>query len=85
MNKFFKKFSNYGFWVALSGAVIMFLDALGRAFGFAVENKVIEDVILSFAGVLVVFGVVTNSKATKNDDEKWNGFKAKIHIKYLNN
>lgn len=73
MNKFFQKFKNYGFWVALSGAVIVFLNALGKAFGFSIENEVVEDCILSFASVLVVLGIVTSgskNESNKNDDDE---------------
>lgn len=70
MKNFFKKMKTYSFWVSFSGALIILVNALGRAFGFKVENQVIEDCIMSIAGILVVLGVVTMSdKKIKNDDK----------------
>ena len=70
MKNFFKKMKTYSFWVSFSGALIILVNALGRAFGFKVENQVIEDCIMSIAGILVVLGVVTmGDKKIKNDDK----------------
>ena len=62
MKNFFKKFKSYGFWVSLSSALVLLINALGKAFGFEIENKIIEDVVMSVAGVLVVFGIVSMNK-----------------------
>ncbi len=73
MKNFFKKFRSYSFWVSLSGAVIILLNALSRLFGFEIENQVVEDVIMSVAGVFVVLGIVVydkNSNSSENDDEE---------------
>lgn len=73
MKNFFKKMKTYSFWVSFSGALIILVNALGRAFGFKVENQVIEDCIMSIAGILVVLGVVTmGDKKIKNDDKSGN-------------
>lgn len=70
MKNFFKKMETYSFWVSFSGALIILVNAIGRAFGFKVENQVIEDCIMSIAGILVVLGVVTmGDKKIKNDDK----------------
>ena len=70
MKNFFRKMKTYSFWVSFSGALIILVNALGRAFGFKVENQVIEDCIMSIAGILVVLGVVTmGDKKIKNDDK----------------
>ncbi len=58
MKKFFKKIKSYSFWVALASAAVVLLNALGRALGFSIENKVVEDVILGISGVLAVLGIV---------------------------
>ena len=74
-----KKIKSYGFWVALSGAVVFLVNALGRAFGFAVEDEAVSNVIMAIAGVLVVLGVVVmpndekeniEEKSEENDAEK---------------
>ena len=73
MKNFFKKFQSYSFWVSLSGAVIVLLNALGRAFGFEIENQIVEDVIMSVAGVLMVLGVVSmkgSANTSKKDNDK---------------
>ena len=75
MKKLFEKIKNYGFWVSLSASVILLINSLGNAFGFEIENQIVEDVIMSIAGVLVVFGVVTMSgkaKETNNAQESEN-------------
>ena len=56
------KFKSFGFWSALAGAVVVLLNALGRAFGFAVQEELVTDIIMAVAGVLVVLGVVTMPK-----------------------
>ena len=75
MKKFFKRFSKYSFWVSLSGAIVILLNAFGKAFGFSIDNKVVEDCIMAVAGVLVVLGVVggvagkTSENKNENDEE----------------
>ncbi len=75
MKKFFKRFSKYSFWVSLSGAIVILLNAFGKAFGFSIDNKVVEDCIMAVAGVLVVLGVVggvagkTGENKNENDEE----------------
>ncbi len=73
MKNFFKRFTKYSFWVSLSGAVVILLNAFGKAFGFSVENKIVEDCIMAIAGVLVVLGVVggvVGNKSADKTDEK---------------
>ena len=63
-----KIFKSYGFWTAFAGAVVILVNSLGQLFGFSIESKLIENVILAFAGVLVALGVVSMEKA-KNEPE----------------
>lgn len=66
-----QKFKSYGFWTALAGAVVVFVEALGKCFGFTVESELVSGVIMAIAGVLVVLGVVTMPKepgADKSSD-----------------
>lgn len=74
MKNFFNKMKTYSFWVSFSGALIILVNALGRAFGFKVENQIIEDCIMSIAGILVVLGIVTmgDKKTTSDDDNEEN-------------
>ena len=74
MKKLLERMKSYSFWVSLTGALIIFLNCLGNIFGFKIENAVVENVIMSFAGILVVFGLVTkdtpkNEEDTEEDDK----------------
>lgn len=57
-----KSYKTYGFWTALAGAVVVFLNALGDCFGFSIDNEIVSNVIMAIAGLLVVFGVVSMPK-----------------------
>lgn len=54
-----KIFKSYGFWTAFAGAAVILVNALGELFGFKIESKLIENVIMAVAGVLVALGVVS--------------------------
>ncbi len=66
MKNFFDKIKTYSFWVSFSGALIILLNAFGRIFGWQIENQVVEDCIMSIAGILVVFGIVTMDNGGDN-------------------
>ena len=63
-------FKSYGFWTALAGAVTILVSALGKCFGFSVDNTLITDIIMAIAGVLVVLGVVSMPKNDKKEEDK---------------
>lgn len=68
------KIKSYSFWTALSGAVVVLLQALGDCFGFSIQSELVSGIIMAIAGVLVVFGVVSMPKSssenkTDKDDE----------------
>ncbi len=67
MKKLFERMKSYSFWVSFSGALIIFINCLGRIFNFQIENEIVEDVIMSIAGLLVVLGFVTKES---NDSEE---------------
>ena len=67
MKKLFERIKSYSFWVSFSGALIIFINCLGRIFNFQIENEIVEDVIMSIAGLLVVLGFVTKES---NDSEE---------------
>ena len=69
MKNLLKKMKSYSFWISLTGALIIFINCLGNIFGFKIENAVIENVIMSFAGILVVFGVVTKDNNNENEEK----------------
>lgn len=70
MKNFFKNIKHYSFWVSLSGAIIVLLNAFGNALGFKIDNKVVEDCVMSIASLLVVFGIVSMNKKDKKEDSK---------------
>ncbi len=61
---------SYSFWTALASALVILIGALGRAFGFEIEEKLVTDIVMSVAGLLVVFGVVTLPASTKDKNEE---------------
>ena len=67
MKKLFERMKSYSFWVSFSGALIIFINCLGRIFNFQIENEIVEDVIMSIAGLLVVLGFVTKETKEKKD------------------
>lgn len=64
------KFKSYGFWTALAGAVVVLLNALGKCFGFSIEEAIVTDIIMAIAGVLVVFGIVSMPKDSNSKNEE---------------
>lgn len=65
-----KNFKSYGFWTALSGAIVVLLNAIGKCFGFSVEEEIVSNVVMAIAGILVVFGVVSMPKKDKTDSQE---------------
>lgn len=72
-----KRIKTYSFWVSLSGAIIVLIQAIGRAFGFIPNADIIHNIVMGIAGVLVVFGIVSspteeelNRKEENEDNEK---------------
>lgn len=64
------KIKSFGFWTALAGALVVLLKALGSAFGFHIQEQLVEDIVMAVAGVLVVFGVVTMPKSDEQKSEQ---------------
>lgn len=71
------KFKNYGFWVSLSSAVVVLFEAIGRACGFIPDGQIINDIIMSVAGLLVVLGFVTMPASEKNKTDETNNDETK--------
>lgn len=68
------KFKSYSFWTALAAAVVVLVEAFGRLFGFIPDGKLVADIIIAVAGVLVVLGVVTAPTGTDKKDENLETF-----------
>lgn len=72
--KFKDRIKSYGFWTALSGAVVILAQSIAKCFGVEIEEELISNIIMSICGVLVVFGVVTmpNKKVDSEKDKEEN-------------
>ena len=57
---------SYSFWTALAGALVILINSIGNVFGFYIEEKLVSDIVMAVAGVLVAFGVVTLPASTKD-------------------
>lgn len=67
------KIKSYSFWTALSGAVVVLLQAIGDCFGFSIQSELVSGIIMAIAGVLVVFGVVSMPKKDSSTDKESEG------------
>lgn len=63
------RIKTYAFWVALSSAVVVLVQSIGKLFGFEIESSTIENVIMSICGVLIVLGIVTNSTDSQKSSD----------------
>lgn len=61
------RIKSYSFWTALAGAVVVLMEALGKCFGFSVNNEIVTGVIMAVAGLLVVLGIVTMPNSENKD------------------
>ena len=64
------KFKSYSFWMSVTGAVILVLNNLGKAFGFAVDSEIITQIVDSICGVLILFGIITMTKSGKEESKQ---------------
>lgn len=64
------KIKCYSFWTALSGAVVVLLQAIGDCFGFSIQSELVSGIIMAIAGVLVVFGVVSMPNKDGSTDKE---------------
>lgn len=62
------KFSSYSFWIAVTGAVVIFLKNLLQVFGLDFDSTAFETIVVSLCGVLVVLGVLTKEDKPKSDE-----------------
>ena len=56
------KIRSYGFWTALAGALVVLINAIGKCFGFSVQEELVSNIVMAVVGILVVFGVVAMLK-----------------------
>jgi len=58
MKGFFKKINTYSFWVSLSSALLIIVQAVGRPLGYEVDTEVYMSIINSVLGAFVLVGIV---------------------------
>lgn len=61
---------SYSFWTALAGVLVILINSIGNIFGFQIEEKLVSDIVMAIAGVLVAFGVVTLPSSTKDKTQQ---------------
>ena len=59
-----EKFKSYKFWVALTSAVIIFLQTLGKELGFSISEETISNIVITFCGILVLLGFINDDRNT---------------------
>ena len=64
------RFKTYAFWVALSSAIVILIQNLGKLFGFEIESGIIENVIMSICRILVVLGIVSKGGSDIDNSEE---------------
>ena len=69
-----EKIKSYSFWMTLAGSVVILISAIGKLCGFEIENEIVSNVILAFAGVLVAMGIISKDdnkqiKTIENEKE----------------
>ena len=72
MKTFKEKIKKYSFWTGLCGAFVIVSNVIAKNFGFTIDNKIVEDVIMSICGVLVALGIVSAPVEEKPKEEKQN-------------
>jgi len=66
MKGFFKKINTYSFWVSLSSAMLILVQAVGKPLGLEIDEEVYMSVINSVLGAFVLVGIVPKSEANTN-------------------
>lgn len=62
------KIKTTGFWLSLSGAILILVQTIGNIVGFAINAQYFNEIVTSICGVLVVVGVLIPTKKSKEDD-----------------
>lgn len=57
------KFRSTGFWLSLTGAVLLVIQQFGLAYGFNVNSELVNGIVSSVLGCLVMLGVLIPSKS----------------------
>lgn len=62
-----KLIRSYNFWLSLSGAVGLFVVSIAKILGYSIKAEGVSEIIMSFCGILIVFGIVNKPKKEEID------------------
>lgn len=63
------RFREYGFWISLTGAIILLLQVIGHQFGFTINENFVNEFVTAFCGILVIMGILIKPKNDGNHDD----------------
>ena len=63
-----KRIKKYSFWTGLAASLVVLMNVISKALGFSIDNKRVEDIIMSICGVLMALGIVC--RPTQKDLQK---------------
>ncbi|MBR4270605.1 MAG: hypothetical protein IKQ31_02895 [Clostridia bacterium] len=69
MKKFFQKFNSYSFWVSLSSAMLILIQAIGTPAGLEISEEIYMSVVNSVLGVFVLLGIVPKPTSKTEEDK----------------
>ena len=61
-----EKLKTTSFWLGLSGAVVIAVDAISQLFGVSIPSAEVESVIITICSILVMLGIVTKKNVKDN-------------------
>ncbi|MBQ8424532.1 MAG: hypothetical protein IJX17_00745 [Clostridia bacterium] len=62
------RIKTYNFWVSLASAVLLIINTLGKQFDFSIDEKLYNDLLTSFCGILVLLGIIVPPSNFKKGD-----------------
>ena len=65
---FFSKFNSYNFWVSLSSAMLILIQAIGTPAGLEISEEVYMAVVNSVLGIFVLLGIVPKPEGKQTDN-----------------
>lgn len=61
-----EKLKTTSFWLGLSGAVVIAIDAISQLFDLSIPYAEVESVIITICSILVMLGIVTKKNVKDN-------------------
>ncbi len=62
------KIKTTGFWISLTSAIVLVVQALANVFGFKFDSSYVNEIVTSVCGVLVVVGVLIPSNNNNKEE-----------------